>query len=118
MPKINDIEDLDEQIARLEDKLPSDKAEIQRTYQGLLKSINPMHMISELISEVVTEPDLKEDFIQAVSVSSGFLANKLIVRKSKSAPVKLMGSLAQYGLTMWLSHKLHQKTTTVSDSEE
>lgn len=103
------MRELEATIAQMEENQVAQRAEMQQLYEDVGKSLNPIHLLREAIDGVITEPDLQEDFIQTISTSSGFLAKKLIVRKSKSAFLKLIGSMAQYGVTIWVSQKLHEE---------
>lgn len=105
---INSPRDLEIAIEALEERKKADETAIRSTAGDLAKNLHPAHLLFETVDEAITDPDLKNEFIDAVSDSTGFLAKKLIVRNKDNSTLELLGSIAQLSISTYIAQLLRK----------
>jgi hypothetical protein len=98
--KITSQAALKNQIQILEIEQQLQWQEIKQDAKELFDSFTPSNQIKNVISEFTHSSDLKENIIDTgLSVSVGFLANKLVVGSSKNILSQITGDFIQKGVT-------------------
>ncbi|MFA5326862.1 MAG: hypothetical protein WC384_03655 [Prolixibacteraceae bacterium] len=72
------------------------KEQLKETYESL-KLVN---LIKSSVNEITSSVELKNGFFElAISLLSGYLTKKMMVRAESKSFVKILGILIQYGVT-------------------
>lgn len=86
-------------------KLAILKAQLNTTFQ----SIKPSNIIQQTLVDLKQSTDFKENIKDvSIGILGGYLSKKILVGKSHSIFKKMMGFVVQYGMTYFLSNKLHK----------
>jgi len=94
--------DHDLQLAILElEKQKTDHGQALRDQWDVTKeNLNPMTMLKDGVKELFSAPDVRTGVFKGLlGLASGFVTRKLVVGKSDSMARKVVGTLAQTGVT-------------------
>ena len=81
--------------------------ELKESFQGLAHSVNPVNLFKGAMKSVIETPGLRTTALDtAISVGSGILTRKLIVRKSGGFLRKLAGTALQFLVTNLVRNKI------------
>ena len=81
--------------------------ELKESFQGLAQSVNPVNLFKGAMKSVIETPGLRTTALDtAISVGSGILTRKLIVRKSGGFLRKLAGTALQFLVTNLVRNKI------------
>lgn len=105
----NQNEKLDLAIEQLERqrnlKLDELKQQLNLTY----KSLKPVSLLNQVLVDFNESSEVKSNLLQSVvSIAGGYISKKLLIGKSKSTFKKIVGYLLQYGITNFISKKVHE----------
>ena len=79
------------------------KDQLIATYE----SLKPSNIIRNVVKEFYSSENLKNELVStAISVTSGFIAKKLVIGKSNNQLLKLVGLAIQFGMTTLVSKKI------------
>ncbi|MES2775178.1 MAG: hypothetical protein V4722_13405 [Bacteroidota bacterium] len=104
-PTITTALQLDQYIAELEIKKQAQEAELKETIKEGLEKLKPANLVKAVWTGVSTSPEIKEHLIDnGIGLAAGFVSKKLFVGKSQNPVKRLIGSLAQHGITNLVSN--------------
>jgi len=105
MYNINSTDDLNGAILHLENEVDEQKRKLNDQLNILYESFNPVNVVKDVFSEVVTSDDFRNNLIIAtMGISTGYITKKLLFRKSSNPFRSLAGNLIQYGLANLIIH--------------
>jgi|GEM_PF-2744056 len=100
MPQIKNDFDLQQAILELERQKTDDGQALRDQWDHTKKNLNPMTLVKDGVKELFSAPDVKTGVVKGLlGLASGFVTRKLVVGKSDSMARKVMGTLAQTGVT-------------------
>ncbi|MBD3581103.1 hypothetical protein [Flavobacterium selenitireducens] len=100
MQPIRNDHDLQQAILELE-KQKSDDGQALRDQWTLTKqNLNPMTLIKDGVKDLFAAPDVRTGVVKGLlGLASGFVTRKLVVGEKPSTVRKVVGTLAQTGVT-------------------
>ena len=105
MYNIKTTEDLNYTIHLLEGEMDEQKQYLNEQLNLLYRSFNPVNVVRDVFSEVVTSDDFRANILTAtLGLSTGYITKKLLFKKSSNPLKSLSGNLIQYGLANLLIH--------------
>lgn len=100
-------ESLKKAIKELEIKQVEEGAILKEQLVLTYESLKPVNFLKNLVKDVYSSESLKDELINtAVSVASGLVSKKLVVRRSNNEVLKLLGLAVQLGITTFVSKKM------------
>lgn len=100
--------DLDKEIARLEVEREVKMRELKHQLAITYDSVKPINLLKETLDDFQNTPDVKANILQStLSIAGGYLSKKLVMGKSNSIFKKIFGYVLQYGVTNFISKKVH-----------
>ena len=100
MEKITSLAELRATIAFLENKKEHELTLLKVQFKTTLISLKPTNLIKNKFSEIVSDPNLKENILNTVlSLATGYLSKKLIMGTTHNPIKQLVGTLLQVGVT-------------------
>ncbi|KDN54541.1 hypothetical protein [Flavobacterium seoulense] len=102
---------LDQAIARLERERQEKYDDLKNQFDVTVQSFKPMNILKGTLDDLKQFPEVKSNIVQlATSLAGGYLSKKLLIGKSSSIFKKIAGYLLQYGVTNFISKKVHPNT--------
>lgn len=99
-PAITTALQLDKYIAELENKKQLLQLELKATVKEKLEGLKPANLIKTVWNEVSSSPEIKHNILDnSLGLAAGFVSRKILIGKSHNPVRRLLGSLAQYGIT-------------------
>lgn len=99
---------LDEAIARLEMEREIKFEELKYQMNSTFQSMKPINILNGTLEDLKQFPEVKSNILQLViSVVGGYLSKKILVGNPHSTFKKILGYLLQYGITNFISKKVH-----------
>ena len=101
MEKISTVDDLKEAIKKLEQKQAEEWLALKQQSNIAFENAKPSQIFKNAISDVLHAPEPKgeEMWTTALSLTAGYLAKRLVVRKSDSTMTHILGTAVQFGVT-------------------
>jgi len=104
MQKITAAESLKASILLLESRRIENGKLLKEQFPIALNSLKPINLLRKVIKELITPSDLKNDVIQTVvTLISGYLSRKILVRSSGNPLFRLGGIVVQYSVTRFFT---------------
>lgn len=102
---------LDQAIERLERERQMKFDDLKNQLDLTIQSLKPMNILKGTLEDLKQFPEVKSNIVQlATSLVGGYLSKKLLFGKSTSTFKKIAGYLLQYGVTNFISKKVHPNT--------
>lgn len=100
IPTITTSEQLNQFIAVLEMKKLNQEIELKHTIKETLNDLKPVNLIKSAWDQVSTSPEIKDNIIDnSIGLATGYLSKKILTGNSNNPLKRLVGSLAQFGIT-------------------
>ncbi len=100
MPSITTAAALNQYIAELEIKKTDQEIELKQTIKETLDGLKPANLIKNAWNQISTSPEIKDNIIDnGIGLATGYLSKKILTGNTKNPIKRLLGSLAQYGIT-------------------
>lgn len=100
-------ESLKEAIKELEIKQAEEGENLKEQLMYTYESLKPANFLKNLVKDIYSTESLKDELINtAVSVASGLVSKKLVVRRSNNEVLKLLGLAVQFGISTFVSKKM------------
>ena len=116
MAKQSAIDSLKESIRMLEIRQAEEGKILKEQFKITYESLKPVNLIKSSMKELVNSTEIKNSLFEAiVSVVSGYLTKKFIVRSKSNIFMKLLGVLLQFGVTNVVSKNSETIRTFISD---
>lgn len=104
MRSIVNQKELRERIAELEEQKTTQEAELRTELQSSYRNLKPAYLFRSLVDDIVETPEVIQDILtNLMSIASGYVSKKLIVRKKGGPGRKFIGTLLQYGMTYYVA---------------
>lgn len=104
MEKQYTVDSLRQAINELEIRQKEEKILLKEQLVETYESLKPSNILTNIIKDLTSSENLKNEFINtAVAVTTGFITKKVIVGKSNSQALKLVGLALQFGITTLIS---------------
>ena len=104
MQTINSTETLREAIKLLELKKANEAQLLKEEFKISLENFKPANLIKNVLNELVSTPDLKEDIATtAVSLAVGYLSKKVAIGATHNPLKQIAGTLLQMFVTNFTS---------------
>lgn len=114
MNKITSIAELKSSIHELENQQANDKALMIEEFKLTYENLKPINLIKNKINDIVKDPDLKENILDAtMSIAAGYLSKKMIIGSTHNPIKQLFGTLLQVGITTLVSKNSDSIKSTV-----
>lgn len=98
---------LNQKIRELELREQQQVEELKQSFSDLQQSVNPVNLFKGAMKSVIETPGLRTTALDtAISVGTGILSRKLIVRKSGGIFRKLIGTAVQFLVTNLVRNKI------------
>lgn len=99
---------LEEAITRLEMERDMKFDDLKNQMTLTFQSMKPINILRGTLDDLKQFPEVKSNIVQlATSLVGGYLSKKLLVGNPKSTFKKILGYLLQYGITNFISKKVH-----------
>ena len=99
MYNIKNTKELKTVISLLEDETEEKKQQLTKHLYTLYEHFSPVKVVKDVFSEVVSSEDFRGNLLTAtLGISTGYLAKRVLFRKSGNPLKILAGNLFQYGL--------------------
>lgn len=109
MEKQHTAESLKRMIAELEEKQKNEAHLLKEELEYTIDNFKPVNILKSLLKEFYSSEKLLDEIINtAVSVTSGFVAKKVVIGRSKNQFLRLIGMALQFGMTTVIAKKFHQ----------
>ena len=116
MAKQSAIDSLKESIRMLEIRQAEEGKILKEQFKITYESLKPVNLIKSSMKELVNSTEIKNSLFEAiVSVVSGYLTKKFIVRSKSNIFMKLLGVLLQFGVTNVVSKNSETIRTFIFD---
>jgi len=116
MAKQSAVDSLKESIRMLEIRQAEEGKILKEQFKITYESLKPVNLIKSSMKELVNSTEIKNSLFEAiVSVVSGYLTKKFIVRSKSNIFMKLLGVLLQFGVTNVVSKNSETIRTFISD---
>lgn len=104
MKKNNETEVLNELIIIQEMKYANDLAQLKNQFNVAYESIKPLNVVKNLIHEVTSSPEIKNDLLSnVIGFGTGFLSKKLLLGSSHNPIRKVFGVLFEFAVANTVS---------------
>lgn len=115
MKKITSIEELRESILLLEAQQETDGAALKEQFKTTYEQMKPINFIKNTLKELVTEPNLRGDLLNAtLGLAAGYLSKKAAVGSTTNPFKQILGTLLQMGVTKIVSKNADGIKSTAS----
>ncbi len=105
MYNINNSDELRQAIRLLEDEVEEQKLQVKEQLNLLYKTFEPVTVVKNVFSEVVTSEEFRANILTAtMGISTGYLTKRLLFKKNNNPLKSLLGNLLQYGLANLIIH--------------
>jgi len=105
MNNITTAKQLDNYIAALELKKASQQLELKQTIKEKVEALKPANLLKNAWEHVVSSPEIKDNVIDnSIGLAAGFVSKKILVGNTRNPIKRLLGSLAQFGITNLVAH--------------
>jgi hypothetical protein len=116
MAKQSAVDSLKESIRMLEIRQAEEGKILKEQFKITYESLKPVNLIKSSMKELVNSTEIKNSLFEAiVSVVSGYLTKKFIVRSKSNIFMKLLGVLLQFGVTNVVSKNSETIRTFIFD---
>jgi hypothetical protein len=116
MAKQSAVDSLKESIRLLEIRQAEEGKILKEQFKITYESLKPVNLIKSSMKELANSIEIKNSLFEAVvSVVSGYLTQKFIVRSKSNVFMKLLGVLMQFGVTNLVSKNAETIRTFISD---
>jgi hypothetical protein len=116
MAKQSAVDSLKESIRMLEIRQAEEGKILKEQFKITYESLKPVNLIKSSMKELVNSTEIKNSLFEAiVSVVSGYLTKKFIVRSKSNIFMKLLGVLLQFGVTNIVSKNSETIRKFISD---
>ncbi|MCW2119996.1 hypothetical protein [Flavobacterium sp. 7A] len=106
----NQNTELEHAITRLELQKAIQLRELKKQLTLTYESVKPLNILKESLTDLKHMPEVKENLVEtALSFAGGYFSKKLVMGKSNSLFKKIMGYALQYGVSKFISNKVHTK---------
>ena len=107
MDSITSVEALHSAILRLEDRREEQGQQIKDHLKEIVEWFKPFNIVKAVVRGVVGSPGTQHNLLSAaMSLASGYLSRKLLVRPPAGPVKKIVGGLLQWGVTSLLGISL------------
>lgn len=104
MKKRNETDSLDELIILYEQKQNSELSLLKEQFHEAYESLKPINLIKNLVHEVTTSTEIKNDIAtNAINIVIGLLSKQLLIKDSHSPVKKTIVTIAQFAIATWIS---------------
>ena len=91
---------LKELIAELEIKKQAQELELKQTIKKTVERFKPSNIVKNVWNQVTSSPEIKENLVDnGLGLAAGLVSRKILVGNTANPIRKLLGSLAQYGIS-------------------
>lgn len=98
------VDSLKQAIKELEVKQKQERVLLKEQLVITYESLKPSNILKNIIKDFASSENLKNEFVNtAVAVTTGFITKKVIIGKSNSQALKLVGLAIQFGITSLVS---------------
>ena len=106
MEKIHTADDLKEAIFQLEQKQAREWADLKRQTNVAFEGANPTDMFKHVFSDMITLPEPRQNEVWSTVLSTflGYVAKRLVVRKSENPMTHMVGTVVQFGVMNLVSN--------------
>ena len=105
MPSITTAKALNEYISELEVQVKDQETELKENIKETLEGFKPANLIKRAWYQISSSPDIKDNIIDnGIGLATGYLSKKILTGNTKNPVKRLLGSLAQYGITNMVSN--------------
>jgi len=88
------------QIAELELVAKAQEAALKETLKETMETLKPVNLFKSVWKQVSSSPEIKENIVDTgIGLAAGFVSKKILVGNTHNPIKRLLGSLAQYGIT-------------------
>jgi len=116
MAKENEIEKLHESIRLLEIKQAEEGEILKAQFKVTYESLKPVNLIKNSLKEITSSAELKGDLFESViALVSGFVTRKLMVSSKSNFFIKVLGLIAQFGVTNLIARNADSIREFLSD---
>lgn len=100
----NQTATLEETIRVLKIKQTHELVVLNDHFQSVYDSVKPANLIKTTINEIVNTPNLKHNLVNSlIGLSTGYISKKLLFGGSKGPVKKVLGTVAQFFITNFVS---------------
>ncbi|MBE0393313.1 hypothetical protein HNQ02_003191 [Flavobacterium sp. 7E] len=104
MKERNHTATLEETIRVLKIKQTQELVVLNEQFQNVYDSVKPANLIKSTINEIVNTPNLKHNLINnLIGLSTGYLSKKIMFGGAKGPVKKVLGTVAQFFITNFVS---------------
>lgn len=99
MKKKNETDALNELIFLQQHQYDVDLRLLKEQFHIAYESIKPINLIKNLVHDVSSSPEIKEDVVgNIMGLVTGFISKKLMVDKDSGAVKKVLGTILQFAV--------------------
>jgi hypothetical protein len=100
MEKQNAVASLKETIRLLEIKQAKEGEELKEQFRATIESLKPSNILKNSLRELTTSVEVKNSLFETiVSILSGYLTKKIMIKSDGNPFLKIFGALLQFGVT-------------------
>lgn len=104
MKNKNETDSLNELIILQEQKYHSELELLNVQFHLAYESLKPINLFKSVLHEVTASPEIKNDVVDnIIGLGTGFLSKKLLVDGSHSTVRRIIGTVAQFAVTNFVS---------------
>lgn len=104
--EINNREDLEAAIKRLEQQTTAQKQQLVDQFHMTYNNLKPVNILKNSINKIVHSPDVVDNIVNTgLSVGLGLLSKRLVVGKSAGVVKKLLGTAMELGVANLVARK-------------
>jgi hypothetical protein len=112
MAPITNLKELNASIMFLEHKQAQEELLLKEQFKITLKSIEPANFIKNMLKDLVTSPDFKEDLLNvSISIALGYFSKKLAIGSTNNPFKQILGNFLQMSVTSLLSKNMDDIST-------
>lgn len=109
------MEELRESILLLEAQQETDGAALKEQFKTTYEQMKPINFIKNTLKDLVTEPNLRGDLLNAtLGLAAGYLSKKAAIGSTSNPFKQILGTLLQMGVTKIVSKNADGIKSTAS----
>ena len=100
MENSSTLQELQEQITRLEFRKANEAIELKQEFKSSLDHLRPINLLKNSIKDISSASDFKDGFLNStLGLGLGFLTKKALIGTSHNPIKQILGTLLQVGIT-------------------
>lgn len=105
MEKIISIEELKEEIRRIEFEKTIKGQLLREKFNHVYESLKPANLVMSVLKDVATSPNIIDNVINtAIGMATGYLTKQIVVGSSSNIIKKVLGNVLQTGVSNVVSN--------------